>query len=283
MSMHGDAKSLREQGDRLFSQKQSYDRLNQEIADHFYPQRASFTTVRDPGEEFADHLMTGYPVMVHRDLSNQIGTMLRPRGQPWFHVSVTDKSRIDHEARAWLEQKTQLQRQLMYDRRTNFARATKEGDADFAAFGGCCISTEVNRRDNALLYRCWHLRDVAWTEDSYGQHNATHINWKPKASELRRMFKNVHHKVEECGSDRAKDRDIHVRRVVIRADDYDWKKSRTRGSRSTSTSTTSSSWRRSASGRSSTRCLGGRRRPDPSTPTAPRPSWRCPTPVWCRR
>jgi hypothetical protein len=226
MSMHGDAKSLREQGDRLFSQKQSYDRLNQEIADHFYPQRASFTTVRDPGEEFANHLMTGYPVMVHRDLSNQIGTMLRPRGQPWFHVSVTDKSRIDHEARAWLEQKTQLQRQLMYDRRTNFARATKEGDADFAAFGGCCISTEVNRRDNALLYRCWHLRDVAWTEDSYGQHNATHINWKPKASELRRMFKNVHHKVEECGSDRAKDRDIHVRRVVIRADGYDWKKSR---------------------------------------------------------
>jgi hypothetical protein len=55
MSMHGDAKSLREQGDRLFSQKQSYDRLNQEIADHFYPQRASFTTVRDPGEEFANH------------------------------------------------------------------------------------------------------------------------------------------------------------------------------------------------------------------------------------
>jgi hypothetical protein len=226
MTIHSDAKSLKEQGDRLFSKKQTYDRLNQEIAEHFCPIRADFTVTRDVGEEFADHLMTGYPVLVHRDLSNQIGTMLRPRGQPWFHVKATNLETPDHDARFWMERATGIQRKAMYDRNTNFARATKEGDNDFAAFGAACISTELNRRDLALLYRCWHLRDVAWTEDSYGQHNGTHVNWKPMASELRRMFKNVHQKVEECAYDRAKDRPIMVRRVVLRADDYDWKKTR---------------------------------------------------------
>ena len=229
MTMHMDAKSLKEQGDRLFSAKMTYDTLNQDIADHFYPIRATFTVTRDIGEDFADHLMTGYPVLVHRDLTNQIGTMLRPRGQPWFHAGRRgdDSDQVDHEARAWLEDKTAVQRRLMYDRRSNFARATKEGDADYAAFGGCCISTEVNRRDMTLLYRCWHLRDVAWTEDSYGIHNATHLNWQPTAAELVSMFKEVHPKVREC-ADKAstKHQKFKVRRVCVRADDYDWKKTK---------------------------------------------------------
>ena len=218
--LHTDAKSLRERGDRLFSQKQTLDSRNQDIADHFYPERADFTVVRDLGEDWADHLTTGYPSMVRRDLGNSLGSMLRPKGQEWFHIRADRSEREDHEAKKWLEWASGLQRRAMYDRMSMFTRATKEADHDFATFGGAVISTEINRRDNALLYRCWHLRDCAWAEDSYGQIGEIHRNWKPTVSELCGYFGDkVHPKILE-----RKQKEPHakvtVRHVVIRAEDF---------------------------------------------------------------
>lgn len=223
--MHSDAKSLREQGDRLFSAKQSYDYRNQEIADQFYPERATFTVTRDIGDDWADHLLTGYPVLVRRDLGNSLGSMLRPPSQPWFHMRPQREEIADHDARAWLEWATGTQRRAMYDRPAMFNRATKEADHDFAAFGGGVISTEINRRDQALLYRCWHLRDNAWAEDSYGQIGQNHRNWKPTVAELCSSFpKTVHPKIVERKAKEPHAK-VNVRHVVIRADEYDWKRS----------------------------------------------------------
>lgn len=218
--MHSDAKSLVERGDRLFSLKQPFDRRNQDIADQFYIERADFTVSHSVGDVFADRLTTGYPSMVRRDLGNSLGSMLRPLGQNWFHIRADREEREDHEAKAWLEMASGVQRRAMYDRKTMFTRATKEGDHDFAAFGGAVISTEVNRRDMALLYRCWHLRDVAWSEDSYGQIDEVHRNWKPTVRELCAYFPGkVHSRIQE----RLKvepDATVTVRHCVYRSDMY---------------------------------------------------------------
>lgn len=224
--MHSDARSLVSRGDALFSQKHTLDSRNQDIADHFYPERADFTTTRDLGFDFAGHLTTGYPSLVRRDLGNSIGSMLRPKGQDWFHIRADREEREDHEAKIWMEWASGLQRRAMYDRAAMFTRATKEADHDFAAFGNAVISTEINRRDTALLYRCWHLRDVAWAEDSYGQLGEVHRNWKPTVSELCEYFPGkVHQKTLE-----RKEKDPNgkamVRHVVIRADAYTGQKFR---------------------------------------------------------
>jgi hypothetical protein len=60
-----------------------------------------------------------------------------------------------------------------------FTRATKEGDHDFAAFGQTCISVELNKLANGLLYRCWHLRDLAWMENEEGKIGFVARKWKP--------------------------------------------------------------------------------------------------------
>lgn len=219
--LNSDAKSLRERGDRLFSQKRPLDSRNQDIADNFYPERADFTVSRDIGDGWADHLTTGYPSMVRRDLGNALGSMLRPKGQPWFHCRADREEREDHEAKVWLEWATATMRRAMYDRIAMFARATKEGDHDFAAFGGCAISTELNRRDNALLYRCWHLRDMAWAEDAFGQIGERHRNWKPTVAELCRFFPaTVPQKVKDRLAKEPHET-INVRHAVIRSDEYD--------------------------------------------------------------
>lgn len=225
--MHSDAKALRELGDKLFQKKQSLDLRNQEIAEQFYPQRATFTASRDVGDEWASHLMTGYPALVQRDLANTLGAILRPRGQNWFHMAADREEKEDHDGKAWLEWATGLQRRAMYDPKTMFTRATKEGDQDYSAFGGAAVSVEVNRNGPNLVYRCWHLRDCAWSEDSYGQINTFHRKWEPTVGELCGYFPEdkLHSNIVKA-KQKDKNQKALVRHVMITAEEYGWNKSR---------------------------------------------------------
>lgn len=187
------AKQLAELADSLFEKKAPLNTLQQEIAEQFYPERADFTLRREVGEEFADHLMTGYPVLVRRDLADQLGTMLRPAGQPWFKVALDDPEREDHDAKAWLEAATRIQRRAMYDPAAMLGRATKEGDNDYATFGQCALSSEIVWDDESeggphLLHRSWHLRDMAWQETRYGKIGNRFRRWRVPARDLAALF-----------------------------------------------------------------------------------------------
>lgn len=185
--MNGDVKQLVERGMNLLGKRFSLLSLWQTIADNFYVERATFTVSRDLGAEFADHLMTSYPLMVRRDLGNQFSGMLRPTSKDWFHIGV-EGVQNDLQARAWLEWATGVQKRAMYDLRARFVRATKEGDHDFAAFGQCVISVELNPNRDGLLYRCWHLRDVAWCEDVTGAIDTVVRKWKPTLHQVNQLF-----------------------------------------------------------------------------------------------
>ena len=183
-------------GSILWTERKAITTLWQEIAENFYPQRADFTLTRYIGEEFANHLYSSYPLLVHRDLSNAFAAMLRPRRQDWFAISVDDEDDISKGAKEWLEWSTKKMKRAMYDRKAQFVRATAEGDADFAAFGCCCISREIdwNALNPHLLYRCWHLRDVAWSEMADGSIGEIYIRWKPTIKQLKEQFgeENLH-------------------------------------------------------------------------------------------
>ena len=77
--------------------------LWQEIADHFYPERATFTQERQLGTEFAEHLMTSLPVTIRRDLGNSFTSMLRPKDKEWFEIRVVDEERETPDVKRWLE------------------------------------------------------------------------------------------------------------------------------------------------------------------------------------
>lgn len=181
-------KELLKQGDHLFEKKFPLNSLHQEIADHFYPERANFTVSRSLGTEFADHLTTSYPLLARRDLGNAFSAMLRPRDKKWFSIRAMREEKEDTSAKQWMEWASGVQRRAMYDRSSLFTRATKEGDHDFAAFGNAAISVELNRRWNHLLYRCWHLADMAWCENAEGKIDTAHRKWKPTLRGLESLF-----------------------------------------------------------------------------------------------
>jgi len=192
-------KDLIQRGMQLFEERKAITTLWQELAENFFPQRADFTINRYVGEEFAENLYSSYPIIVHRDLSNSFAAMLRPRAKNWFEVSVDDEDSLTQAGREWLQWATKRQRSAMYDRKAQFIRATSEGDADFALTGQCCISREINynARVPHLVYRCWHLRDVAWSEKSDGAIGEIYVKWKPTIKQLKEMPLNLHHEIEK--------------------------------------------------------------------------------------
>ena len=217
-----DAKTLGEIGQDLFAKRGSLMMLWQETAENFYPERADFTYRRSLGTEFAAGLMTSYPLMCRRDLGDQIGTMLRPTAKPWFEMKTQDEARMDNRARRWMQWATGIQRRAMYDNKSLFTKASKEGDHDFAAFGQTVLSCRMNRNRDALLYQCWHLRDVTWQENSDGEICAIWRKWKPGARELKRMFGDrIHRDVQQLIDQRKPFEETECMHIIVEADMFD--------------------------------------------------------------
>lgn len=219
-----EVKALIERGDQLFGKRGTLLSLWQEQADNFYPERADFTVTRTLGTDFADHLSTSYPLLVRRDLGNSLGTMMRPTNIDWYHMRLERQEREDQPAKEWLERATQIQKRAMYDRRSLFVRASKESDHDIAAFGQSVKTVELNRNADGLLYRCWHLRDVAWCENAEGKISTVHRKAKMTAMDLCQTFPGkIHSKIADCTSGNGKRepyREFNIRHIVMPCEDY---------------------------------------------------------------
>lgn len=214
--MNSDLQFLIKRGDKLFSDREPLMSLWQEQAEHFYVERADFTTRRSLGEDYAGHLMTGMPLMIRRDLANQISAMLRPRGKNWAEAEPADQEIAeDQRAKAWCQDKSAVMRRAMYDTHSNFIRATKSADHDFATFGQAVLTVEMDRLKQALLYREWHLRDVAWAENYARTINEIHHKLKLSARDIVKLWpKTVHTKVSECAKKEPL-KEIELRRIIV--------------------------------------------------------------------
>lgn len=215
-----DCRQLHELATHLFTKKAPLNSLHQEIADQFYVERATFTLVRSLGQDFASHITTSYPLTCRRELGNQISTMLRDKTRQWFHPKRRHVKKESSEVKAYLEGFQEIQRRAMYDQRALFVKSTKMGDHDFAAFGQCALSIELNRHADGLLYRCWHLRDMAWQENEEGQIGFVARKWKPTAQTLVRTFKNVDPKIALMAS-KTPFEEVDCMHMVVEADMYD--------------------------------------------------------------
>ncbi len=215
-----DIDALVKQGDWLFDKRRSLTTFWQDVAENFYPERADFTVVRQVGDTFAENLMSSRPLLVRRELGNAFSAMLRPRDREWFSITIDREDRLDRAGKEWLEHATAIQRRAMYDRHAQFVRATKEGDNDFATFGQCAISREIDWNRNTLLYRNWHLRDVAWCEDETGQVCEVHRKWKPTVRQLSERFKGKLHPNMTRLLEKEPNREVECRHVVMKSQGY---------------------------------------------------------------
>jgi hypothetical protein len=210
-----------EDGDYLFDKRLPLLSLWQSIADNFYPERASFTVTRSLGEEFAGDLTTSYPLMARRELGNALSSMLRPTSKEWFSMTTARPERLDKEGLAWLQWAGNFQRRAMMDRDAAFVRATKEGDHDFATFGQPVLSVELDQKTNTLLYRCWHLRDVAWCENVRGEIDTIHRKWPATPRQIVSLFGEKCDPKMRQKAEKQPYSDIEIRHVIVPTEYYE--------------------------------------------------------------
>lgn len=218
--MNEDIKSHIAISETLFSAKLTLDSRNQEIAENFYIERADFTVTRDIGNIFADHLFTSYPLTASRDLSDQMGAMLRPKSTEWYGMGMIDDKLEDHESKLWFQHKVALIRRAMYDPSSHFQRATKEGDRDYVNFGNCVLSVIPNKDRSGLLYRNWHLRDMAWNEDPDGVIEGKYCKRKYTIGQLKKLFGEKCHESVRNAKAADSTKEIKCLHIVIPNDQY---------------------------------------------------------------
>ncbi|RWL14878.1 MAG: hypothetical protein EOR57_31525 [Mesorhizobium sp.] len=210
------AKELVSIGAKLFSQKEQWNSLCQEIAENFYPMRSDFTQTFTLGTDFAVDLMESYPVQARETLGNTIGALLR-QGD-WFAVK-TGYDEIDEDpANArWLEYATNHYRRLVYDRRANFVRATNEADHDWVAFGNPVLSVEESPDRMHFLFKTWHPKECAWMVNSVGKidHNQRNMPMTARNMKMRKAWaKNLHQDILTA-AEKDPSQEFKVRHIVL--------------------------------------------------------------------
>lgn len=210
-------------GDAMFGRKKTVDSLWQEIALNFYPERADFTTVRNEGDEYSDHLYSSYPVLARRELGNLLSANLRPQSTKWFSLHVED-AELDEESeeRKFLEYLRDIQWRAMYESSTGFVRATKQADHDYATFGNAVIMATPNSTVNGLLYRNYHLRDCAWSENADGAIDCMHRNWNPTARQLKNLFGDKVSKEVKKACEKEPEKQIDCRHIMVPSRLYEY-------------------------------------------------------------
>ncbi|MBZ9888952.1 head-tail connector protein [Mesorhizobium sp. BR1-1-3] len=207
-------------GNRLFSEKTPLLSHWQELAEHFYYDRADFTSPLNIGSDYAAGSFSSRASIYRRDMADLYRTMLRP--SDFFEVKSLDDARNKvPDARAWLEYATTMQRAVMYRNGAGFTRATEAGDHDHLTFGQAVIECAATSDRRNVFYRNWHLRDCAWSEDYAGSVSDVHRNCKPTITQLMQLFPG---KVPEALTrDAEKDpyKKISARHVVVPAASYD--------------------------------------------------------------
>jgi len=153
-----------------FSNRGNLMNFFQDIAEHFYPERAEFTTENTLGDDFASKLYASEPSLFRRDFGNYLDAALRPWERDWFKIVPRDP-RIGKilSVQQYLDTRTEMTAQLLKDRRSNFSNAARAGDHDWVTFGNAATSVEGRSDGLGLRFRTWHLRDCAWRENYDGE------------------------------------------------------------------------------------------------------------------
>lgn len=222
------------QSEVAFGRLGNLRQLWQDTADNFYPERATFTTTKIPGESFASNLYDSNPIIMRRDFGDWIGATIRPKGRPWFGFRARDeKVNARQRVKVFLTDRAETTRNLMYDDRSQFVPSMKEADHDYVTFGNSVMSVEDREDKQGLLYRCWHLGDCAWEDNPDGVTHKMFRRYRMTAENLKLRSKILGWKVPERILRMCDDKQGHVEincmHIVMPADLYDMPTKKRRG------------------------------------------------------
>lgn len=222
--LHKRAKKWKERGDGAFRNQSRYLNLWQQLAEIFAPELASFySEISDPASMYVG-LFTSKPQVMARTLAERIGSMTRAKGEQWFKLVAYPEEMMERDdIKAWCEDSTLRQRNVLYSATSMFTVAMAMADKQYAVFGNSVVRYAYNSKRTGLFFQNVHLRDCAWEESAEGIVNVMHERMRPMISQLLELFAKEDLPREwreklvkpECQNER-----VEVRRCIGPADAY---------------------------------------------------------------
>ena len=176
-------------GEQCFAKQAVYLPLWQAQAEIFYPERADFTMTYSAADERYEGIFTIEPQLLRRDMANNLGAMIRPRGKPWFRASARPVRVMgDDDVRRWCEMVTETQRNIVYSPAARFAKAMSASDHDYVTFGHAVIAHPYNSDQTGIIFQCLHPRDCAYERNAEGVVDTMYQKMKMTLRQIAMMF-----------------------------------------------------------------------------------------------
>lgn len=188
--LHRRAQKWLKRGDTAFGKQSIWLHFWQKLAEIFAPELASFTTeITDPATIY-DGLFTSKPQKFAQTLAERFGSMTRAKGEQWFKLVAKPEDLMERDdVKAWCEDATIRQRNVLYSSTSMFTVAMAMADKQYAVFGNSVVRYAYNALRTGLFFASVHLRDCAWEESAEGIVNVMHERMKLRISQLTELFR----------------------------------------------------------------------------------------------
>ena len=204
----------------LETQRSTWEKHWQEVADYIVPRKADITKKRTAGEKRTQLIFDGTAIHALELLSSSLHGMLTSASTRWFTLGFSDPALNQEDAaKEWLEAATDS----LYDAfdRSNFQEQVQELYQDLVAFGTACMFVEA-RDPTGLRFSTRHISEIFVTDDKDGRVDQVYRKFKLTAraavnswgegavgERIAKTFKNEPHK------------EVTIVHYVAPRDDYD--------------------------------------------------------------
>lgn len=120
------------------------------------PRRLGFVTQTSAGDRRSEDIFDGTPMQAARALANALGSMIRPEGERWHHITTVDDV-IDGEASDWLADTDERMSAAFENPKSRMRQSLGEADLDLVVLGTGVVFT--GEGDSNLLFQTLHLKD----------------------------------------------------------------------------------------------------------------------------
>ena len=154
----------------LKSERSSFERTWQDVADHIRPLRSDFTATRQPGDRRNRLIFDSTPMMAADNFAGGVFGMMTNPANRWFALKLEDEALDDYApARTWLYDVETRLLSSIGPQVSRFYNAIPALYADLACFGTAVFSSEEAFADRwRILDRCHALADVCIAENALG-------------------------------------------------------------------------------------------------------------------
>lgn len=211
------------------ARKSESDNLREDAGRYAWPtarQMFKGTETGGEGQEYSLDIFDSTAIDASFRLTANIFSYLMPVGSKWFEFIASDyQSKLADGIKEWLSKATSIVHSEIW--RSNFMREMFAAIRSMVVFGTGVISVEKDKRTGELVYRAYHVGDIAFEENSKGVIDSVFRRIVYTARQAVQEFgeTKVPKKVREAAADPKKANDkftfIHC---VVPNSDFDTKK-----------------------------------------------------------